>query len=339
MTPEYRRFLMGIKRSRVAAEAVLEDYFVLIEGTPEDLGRAHDLAACLVDPRRERGYMDSVWCLAHDWVKAAHDRYDVGDLVESTIEEILKALPRPSSRQAIAKNGWLWFCDQCFQRARQQAGLNGDNGYKAISARAVNDAQKQLARLDGPGPEESESDVFLDDIVNEDGAESASDDEFLSSADPDSESPLGDESSTVLHKDGHDRHTVANGMAGALGDLSPNTDYATYEWLSAFVAKYREIHVATIGDADRRTVAEAVLDGTPTSRDSKLDRDPLLEMLDHLTRDQINALKKEARLHFKAALVREAKLSGAVDDDFVRSILERSQTGTAPWKRPGLPPR
>lgn len=49
--------------------------------------------------------------------------------------------------------------------------------------------------------------------------------------------------------------------------------------------------------------------------------------------------RKAERIHFKAALVREAIKSGVVSDDFVRSILERSQTGTAPWKQTGLPPR
>lgn len=337
MTPEYQTFLDGIRRSRVSAESILEKYFALYKGTSEDLGRAHDLAACLVDPSRERGYMDFVWKLAYDWIGAAQGRYDIEDLVASTAEEILRALPRPSSRQAVSK-GWFWFCEQCFKRARQQAGLNGDRGYKSISARAVGDAQKQLARLDGSRPDEDESDIFLDNVVLEGGVMledetgPADDSEVLPPEHFEGEPTLADEEESVLQEDGYDRHTVANGMVDALCDLSPNTDYTTYEWLQAFVGEYRATYVAGLDDADRRTVAEAVLEGTPTSRDAKLNCEPLLETLNHLSRDQINALKKQERIHFKAALVREARRSGTVDDDFVRSILKRSRTGTAPWK-------
>lgn len=344
MTPEYRAFLDSIRRSRVSPESILEEYFALCEGTSEDLGRAHDLAACLVDPSRERGYMDFVWRLAYDWIGAAQGRYDIEDLVASTAEEILRALPRPSSRQAVSK-GWLWFCKECFKRARQQAGLNGDKGYKSISARAVRDAQKQLAHLDGTQPDEDDDDIVLDNVVLEGGVmldeeiAPADDHEVLRLDHFEGESTLADEKDTILQEDGYDRLTVANEMVRALGDLSPNTDYTTYEWLQAFVDEYRATYVAGLDDADRRAVAEAVLDGIPTSRDGKLDCEPLLEMLNHLSRDRINELKKQERIHFKAALVREARRSGAVDDDFVRSILERSRTGRSPWKQTGLPSR
>ncbi|MEL6614202.1 MAG: hypothetical protein AAFQ43_00615 [Bacteroidota bacterium] len=318
----------------------MEQYFALCDGTPEERGRALDLAACLVDPSPERGYMDYVWGLARDWRRAAHNRYDVGDLVASTAEEILLALPRPSSRQAVSK-GWFWFCRECFKRAREQAGLNGDDGYKAISARAVGDAQRQIARLDSsaeaePDPDNPEPDVFIDDVVVQDDLVVGDDDEEPVEADVDEAEVSMSESGTVLEKDGHDRHTVATGMAYALRELSPNADDSTHRWLLAFVEDYLETYVAAITDPARRAVSEAVLTDVPTTRDAKADCTPLLEALS-LTRDQINVLKKEERLRFKASLVREAKLSGVVHDDFVRSVLERSRTGSAPWKTPELP--
>ena len=340
MTRAYRSFLDGIRRSRIAPESVLEQYFDLCDGTPQERGRALDLAACLVDPSRERGFMDFVWGLARDWKSAAHDRYDVEDLVASTAEEILRALPRPSSRQAVSK-GWFWFCGECFKRAREQAGLNGDDGYKAISARAVADAQRQIARLDfsaeaEPDPDNPDPDLFIDDVVIQDLQVVGDDEEEPVEADIDEAEVSAPESVSVLEEDGHDRHTVATGMAYALRELSPNADDSTHRWLLAFVEDYLETYVAAIEDPDRRAVAEAILTDVPTTRDSKAGCTPLLEALS-LTRDQINVLKKEERLRFKASLVREARTSGVVDDDFVRSVLERSRTGSAPWKTPELP--
>ena len=337
MTPSYRARLAGTKRSRVSPEDVAKQYYGLCDGTPEEQGRAHDLAACLVDPDVARGYMDSVWKLARSWANAAQDRYDVEDLVASTAEEILLALPRPSSRK-VATTNWLRFCDRCFQRARQQGGINGRDGYKSISARAVRDAQRQIAALDRPDAEEVLEDEFLDDVVVQDDEhvedEHVETDHDAPSVDLDEASgdgPDEDEDDSPLQKDGHDRHTVATGMVYALQELSPDTDDATHQWLLAFIEDYLVSYVAEIEDPNRRAVAEAVLTDVPTSRDSKTDCTPLLESL-ALTRDQINDLKKQERLRFKGALVREAKMSGVVDDDFVRSILERSRSGAAPWK-------
>jgi len=274
--------------------------------------------------------MDSVWKLARSWTSAAHDRYDVEDLVASTAEEVLLALPRSSSRK-VATTNWLRFCDQCFQRARQQGGINGRDGYKSISARAVRDAQCQIAALDRPDAEDGLEDEFLDSVVVQDDEHVEPDDE-ASPVDLDEASGNEpDEGDSPLQKDGHNRHTVATGMVYALRELSPDTDDMTYQWLLAFIEDYRVSYVAEIEDSNRRVVAEAVLTDVPTVRDSKTDCTPLLEAL-ALTRDQINDLKRQERLRFKGALVREAKMSGVVDDDFVRSILERSRSGAAPWK-------
>ena len=341
MTPEYRTFLAGIKRRYIEPEDVAMMFFALCDGTPEERGRAHELAACLLDPGADRGFMDGVWSLARGWMNAAQGRYEASDLVSSTAEEIVRALGRPSSRK-VATTNWLQFCDQCFQRARQQAGMNGDNGYKSISARAVRDAQRLLT----PHEQALDDEALLDNVVLENGVvledatsadEQAGPDDEASVSNSDAESSEDEvEARSILQEDGHDRHTVATDMAYALRKLSPDTDNATAEWLLAFIDDYLDSYVATIEEPNRRAVAEAVLKEIPTAREAKFDCVPLAESLD-LTRDQINALKKEERIRFKGALVRAVKTSAVVHDDFLRSVLERSPSGIAPWSSSTLP--
>jgi len=326
LTPEHRAFLKRLQPSTTPAHEVLEAFFELREGTPEERGRAIDVLGRLLDPGN--GYMNLAWHIALDWTGAAHDRYGPVDLVKSTAEEIQKALERPSGMDVLDR-GWPWLVRTSARRARSQAGLNGGSGMKAITERGVKDAQKLMADLAPVDDEEWPSDSFLDDGLQE---EDASPDDNL----PDGESsqPVNDEDAGEDHEpeseedadpgeavcadDTHDRYSFANDMARGLSKLHEQSSDLT--WLIDFLDAYRERRLAELSDPQRQMILNAILGDMRMTRDGEIV--PELAELG-LTLERANRYKREERSHLLGVIRRAAEQSGTVSDEFLLLILER----------------